>query len=94
MKYLIRLYQSYVSPLFKPQCRYQPTCSQYAIESLDRFGFMKGTYLMLLRILRCNPLFKPGYDPVPEKFQIFFKSVYFQIGKCPPSFFLNQEMFR
>ena len=74
MKFLIRLYQSYISPFFKPQCRYQPTCSQYAIESLDRFGLLKGTYLLLLRILRCNPLFKSGYDPVPDKFQFFYKS--------------------
>ena len=70
----IRFYRYFISPLTPPTCRFEPTCSQYAIESLDRFGFMKGTYLMLLRIFRCNPLFKPGYDPVPEKFQFFSKS--------------------
>jgi len=67
-KSLIRAYQKLISPFFKPTCRFQPTCSQYAIEALDRFGFLKGIYLTLTRILRCNPLFTYGHDPVPDQF--------------------------
>ena len=67
-KSLIKAYQRLISPFFKPTCRFQPTCSQYAMEALDRFGFLKGIYLTLTRILRCNPLFTYGYDPVPEQF--------------------------
>lgn len=65
--WLIRQYQKYISPLHKPCCRYIPTCSNYAVQAIERFGFLKGSCLALFRILRCNPLFKGGYDPVPEK---------------------------
>ena len=72
MKYvgiaLIRLYQRFVSPLTGAHCRYYPTCSQYGIEALRKHGFIKGSILTFRRILRCNPLFKGGVDPVPEKF--------------------------
>jgi len=68
-KSVIKAYQRLISPFFKPTCRFQPTCSQYAMEALDRFGFFKGIYLAFARILRCNPLFAFGYDPVPEQFQ-------------------------
>ena len=68
-KSVIKAYQKLISPFFKPACRFQPTCSQYAMEALDRFGFFKGIYLALTRILRCNPLFDFGHDPVPEQFQ-------------------------
>ncbi len=64
---IIRFYQKKISPLFGPRCRYYPTCSQYAVESVERFGVIKGSFLALLRLLRCNPLFPGGYDPVPEK---------------------------
>jgi putative membrane protein insertion efficiency factor len=67
-KSVIKGYQRLISPFFKPTCRFQPTCSQYAIEALDRFGFFKGIYLALTRILRCNPLFAFGHDPVPDQF--------------------------
>ena len=67
-KSVIEAYQKLISPFFKPTCRFQPTCSQYAMEALDRFGFFKGIYLALTRILRCNPLFAFGYDPVPDQF--------------------------
>jgi hypothetical protein len=73
MRFLIRLYRNYISPLFKPSCRFQPTCSEYALQSIERFGSIKGSYLMILRITRCNPLFKSGYDPVPEEFNLFHK---------------------
>ncbi|MBO6140667.1 MAG: membrane protein insertion efficiency factor YidD [Ruminococcus sp.] len=74
MKYLgialIRLYQRFISPLTGAHCRYYPTCSQYAIEALKKHGFVKGSILSAKRILRCNPLFKGGVDPVPEKFAL------------------------
>lgn len=63
----IRLYKYAVSPLFPPSCRHYPTCSSYAIEALQKHGLFKGTYLASVRILKCNPFFAGGYDPVPEK---------------------------
>jgi len=68
-KSIIKAYQRFISPFFKPTCRFQPTCSQYTMEALDRFGFVKGIYLAFTRVLRCNPLFAFGYDPVPEQFK-------------------------
>ena len=65
----IRFYQKKISPLFGPKCRYYPTCSQYAILAIERFGVIKGSFLAVSRLLRCNPLFPGGYDPVPEKKQ-------------------------
>ena len=62
---MIRFYQKKISPLFPPRCRFYPTCSQYAVEAIERFGACKGGALALWRLLRCNPLFKGGYDPVP-----------------------------
>lgn len=64
--WLVRGYRKFISPLFPPSCRFTPTCSQYAIEAIDRFGTIKGSYLTTLRILRCNPFYPGGYDPVPE----------------------------
>jgi hypothetical protein len=64
---LIRGYQHLFSPLFPPSCRFTPTCSQYAIEAIDRFGTFKGGYLATKRILRCHPFHPGGYDPVPQK---------------------------
>lgn len=53
--------------MFGPKCRYYPTCSQYAVTAIERFGAFKGSILALLRLLRCNVFFPGGYDPVPEK---------------------------
>lgn len=64
---LIRFYQKNISPTKIPCCRFRPTCSEYAIEAIGVHGAVKGTALALWRILRCNPLCKGGYDPVPEK---------------------------
>ena len=64
---LVRFYQKGISPLKPPCCKYIPTCSQYAVEALERFGALKGTALAVWRILRCNPFSRGGYDPVPEK---------------------------
>ena len=63
---LIKIYRKYISPLKgRPTCIYTPTCSQYAIEALEKYGVVKGTYLAVRRILRCHPFHKGGYDPVP-----------------------------
>ena len=61
----IKFYQRKISPLFGPKCRFYPTCSQYALEAYEKYGFFKGSILSLWRILRCNPFSKGGYDPVP-----------------------------
>ncbi|HBQ96407.1 MAG: membrane protein insertion efficiency factor YidD [Firmicutes bacterium] len=62
---LIRLYQKFISPMTPPSCRYLPTCSQYAVEAVAKYGVPKGGYLAVRRILRCHPLHEGGYDPVP-----------------------------
>ena len=62
---LIRFYRRGVSPMHRPCCRFIPTCSQYALEAIEKYGAVKGGFLALRRILRCNPLCKGGYDPVP-----------------------------
>tara|TARA_B100000900_G_C20588032_1_gene720461 strand:+ start:359 stop:586 length:228 start_codon:yes stop_codon:yes gene_type:complete len=64
---LIRIYQKAISPLFPGSCRYTPTCSQYSIEAIKNHGTLKGLYLGLKRIIKCNPWGGCGYDPVPEK---------------------------
>lgn len=64
---LIRFYKAAISPHTASHCKYIPTCSQYGIEAIERFGALKGTALTVWRILRCNPFSKGGYDPVPEK---------------------------
>lgn len=64
---MIKFYRKFISPLKRPSCIYYPTCSTYALEALERFGFFKGSYLSLKRILRCHPFAKGGYDPVPYK---------------------------
>ncbi|MCA1904619.1 MAG: membrane protein insertion efficiency factor YidD [Cyanobacteria bacterium M5B4] len=63
---LIRIYRLFLSPLLGTNCRYQPTCSQYAITAIDRFGAWRGSWLTIKRILRCHPFHPGGYDPVPE----------------------------
>jgi len=63
---MIRGYQKYLSPLKRyTHCIYTPTCSQYAIEALEKYGVFKGTWLACRRILRCHPFAEGGYDPVP-----------------------------
>ena len=62
---LIRVYQWVISPLLGPRCRFTPTCSEYAMEALQKHGAWKGSLLAIWRVLRCNPFCKGGYDPVP-----------------------------
>lgn len=61
----IRVYRLCISPLFPPCCRFTPTCSQYALEALKKHGPVKGTWLAVKRVARCNPWGGSGYDPVP-----------------------------
>ncbi len=68
---LIRFYQKFISPLFPPSCRFYPTCSNYTLEAVEKFGVIKGLYLGFRRVLRCNPMNEGGYDPVPEEFHFF-----------------------
>ncbi|KRO94038.1 MAG: hypothetical protein ABS24_05575 [SAR92 bacterium BACL26 MAG-121220-bin70] len=62
----IRFYQRAISPLLGNNCRFHPTCSCYAEEAFDRFGFIKGSYLTILRILKCHPFHPGGFDPVED----------------------------
>lgn len=62
---LIRAYQRFISQLFAPQCRFTPTCSAYALTSVERYGLMKGGWLAARRIARCHPWSPGGHDPVP-----------------------------
>lgn len=66
---LIRGYRVFLSPWLPPACRFQPTCSQYALEAVDRFGVLQGSWLATKRICRCHPFHPGGYDPVPLKNQ-------------------------
>ncbi|PID66001.1 MAG: membrane protein insertion efficiency factor YidD [Gammaproteobacteria bacterium] len=63
---LIKLYKLLLSPIMGNACRFQPTCSTYSLEAIEKHGAIKGAYLMLKRIGRCQPLCQGGYDPVPE----------------------------
>ncbi len=62
---LVRVYQLCISPLIPPSCRYTPSCSQYSIEALKKYGAVKGLWLTVKRIARCHPWGGSGYDPVP-----------------------------
>ena len=63
---LIKLYRYAISPYLAPSCRYTPTCSSYAIEAVQRFGILRGSWLAIRRIGRCHPWHEAGYDPVPD----------------------------
>ena len=65
LTFIIKLYKRVVSPLLLPACRFLPTCSEYAIEAIEKYGALKGSYLALRRVLRCHPLCESGFDPVP-----------------------------
>ena len=63
--WLIRLYRAGISPMHRPCCRFIPTCSQYAVEAIAKYGALKGGWLAIKRICRCHPFHEGGYDPVP-----------------------------
>ncbi len=62
---LIKFYQGAISPYLMPACRYQPTCSQYGIDAINKYGFLKGGWLTMRRFSSCNPWGGSGFDPVP-----------------------------
>ena len=59
---LIRFWQRFISPIYPASCRYYPTCSEYAVLAVEKYGVLKGSFKAFLRILRCNPLFRGGVD--------------------------------
>ena len=70
---LIRAYQVTLSPFLGGACRFEPTCSNYGIEALERFGFLRGSWLTARRLLRCRPFGPHGFDPVPAVWPGYFK---------------------
>jgi uncharacterized protein len=65
--FLVKVYQTLISPLTPASCRHQPTCSHYTVEALQKHGLLRGGKLAIKRIFSCHPWGKSGYDPVPEK---------------------------
>ena len=65
--WLLRLYKRWISPAFPPSCRYVPTCSEYAMEAVERYGVMRGGAMAAWRVLRCHPFIKGGHDPVVKR---------------------------
>jgi hypothetical protein len=63
----IRVYQRWLSPLLGPRCKYHPSCSEYAVQAIGRYGILRGSVLAAWRLLRCNPFSHGGYDPVSEQ---------------------------
>jgi len=63
MKFIL-FYRFFISPCIPPCCRYLPTCSDYSMQALEKYGLVKGGWLSLVRLLKCNPFFKGGYDPL------------------------------
>ena len=80
--FFIRAYQVTVGPLFAGACRFEPSCSNYGLQALDRFGLLKGSWLTLRRLLRCRPFGLHGYDPVPERWPGFFGKCTIQNAQC------------
>ena len=70
---LVKFYQKVISPLKKPSCRFYPTCSTYSIKAFKKHGAIKGLYLTISRVLRCNPFNPGGIDYVPDEFHFFKK---------------------
>jgi putative membrane protein insertion efficiency factor len=62
--WMVKIYRKYISPLKQPSCRFYPTCSQYALDALSKYGAIKGTILSIKRILKCHPFHPGGHDPL------------------------------
>jgi len=70
----LRGYQRWISPGLPRRCRFEPTCSAYAVEAVERFGVLRGMLLAAWRLLRCNPFSHGGFDPVPDRFTLRFRT--------------------
>ncbi len=66
---LLRAYKWAISPMLPPSCRYVPTCSEYAMEAVERYGALRGSWMAVVRLMRCHPFVKGGYDPVIKHLQ-------------------------
>lgn len=80
----IKAYSRFLSPLLPRRCKYEPTCSAYAIEAIERFGAVRGTVLACWRILRCNPFSHGGFDPVRDTFT-------FKVGPIDPAVYHGES---
>jgi hypothetical protein len=78
--FLLRAYKWALSPLLPPACRYVPTCSEYAMEAVDRYGIVRGGGMAAWRVLRCHPFVKGGFDPVTRR----EPSAHFEAGHIAP----------
>jgi uncharacterized protein len=65
--FLIELYRHTISPMRLPTCRFSPTCSQYAVDALTEYGVIRGGWLAMMRLLKCGPWHRGGWDPIPER---------------------------
>ena len=65
--YLVQLYRNMISPLRPPSCRFTPTCSQYAVDALQEYGLFRGSWLAAVRLAKCGPWHRGGWDPIPER---------------------------
>ncbi len=73
--FLVAAYQRWISPMFPRRCRYEPTCSAYATQSVQRFGLLRGSLMAAWRLIRCNPFSNGGFDPVPDRFKLRVKPI-------------------
>jgi uncharacterized protein len=71
--YILSFYRIFISPVFGPSCRFSPSCSVYCEHAIHRFGLIRGIYISIIRIFRCNPFFLAGFDPVPEEIPPLFE---------------------
>jgi uncharacterized protein len=89
---LLRGYKWAISPMFPPACRYVPTCSEYAMEAVERYGAVRGGWMALMRLLRCHPFARGGYDPVVMSSEKpHFSQAAREMGHPPPSGVSGQE---